>query len=83
MQLDWDKTINDILAEKMACQACGALGDEMIVGYTRNSRCGRVRLALPRLRGQDGLRRPQAGGGVRAVRADVPRERRSAWTRPA
>src|SRR6185312_9790222 len=37
MQLDWDKTINDILAEKMACQACGALGDEMIVGYTRSA----------------------------------------------
>jgi len=37
MQLDWDKTINEILAEKMACQACGALGDEMIVGFTRNT----------------------------------------------
>ena len=37
MQLDWDKTINDILAEKMACQACGTLGDEMIVGYTRSA----------------------------------------------
>lgn len=35
MQFDWDKTINEILAEKMACQACGKLGDEMIVGYTR------------------------------------------------
>jgi len=37
MQLDWDKAINEILAEKMACQSCGALGDEMIVGYTRSS----------------------------------------------
>jgi hypothetical protein len=36
MQLDWDKAINEILAEKMACQACGALGDQMIVGYTRS-----------------------------------------------
>jgi len=36
MQLDWDKAINEILAEKMACQACNVLGDEMIVGYTRN-----------------------------------------------
>lgn len=35
-QMDWDKMINDILAEKMSCQACSALGDEMIVGYTRN-----------------------------------------------
>lgn len=37
MQLDWDKTINDILSEKMACQACGELGEEMIVGYTRSA----------------------------------------------
>ena len=27
MQLDWDKAINEILAEKMTCQACGAMGD--------------------------------------------------------
>jgi hypothetical protein len=37
MQLDWDKTINEILAGKMACQGCGALGDEMVVGYTRSA----------------------------------------------
>ncbi len=36
MQLDWDKAINEILEGKMTCQACGALGDEMIVGYTRS-----------------------------------------------
>ncbi len=36
MQLDWDKAINEILAEKMACQACGTMGDELIVGYTRS-----------------------------------------------
>lgn len=36
MQVDWDKTINDILAGKMSCQACGTLGDSMVVGYTRN-----------------------------------------------
>lgn len=36
MQLDWDKTINEILAGKMTCQACGALGDRMVVGFTRN-----------------------------------------------
>ncbi len=35
MQFDWDKTINEILAQKMACQACGMLGDEMVVGFTR------------------------------------------------
>ncbi len=37
MQLDWDKAINEILSEKMTCQACGAMGDQMIVGYTRES----------------------------------------------
>jgi hypothetical protein len=37
MQLDWSKAINDILAEKMSCQACGTLGDEMMVGFTRNT----------------------------------------------
>ena len=37
MQLDWDKAINEILAGTMSCQGCSALGDEMIVGYTRNS----------------------------------------------
>lgn len=36
MQLDWDKTINEILAAKMTCQACEAMGEAMIVGYTRN-----------------------------------------------
>jgi hypothetical protein len=35
-QFDWDKTLDEILSEKMSCQACDALGDEMIVGYTRN-----------------------------------------------
>jgi len=35
MQLDWDKAINEILSDKLACQACGALGDQMVVGYTR------------------------------------------------
>jgi hypothetical protein len=36
-QFDWDKTINEILAGNMVCQACGALGDEMVVGYTRSA----------------------------------------------
>ena len=36
MQLDWDKAINEILASKMACQACETLGEEMIVGFTRS-----------------------------------------------
>ena len=37
MSVDWDKTINEILAGRLACQACDALGDEMIVGYTRST----------------------------------------------
>ena len=37
MQVDWDKTINEILAETLTCQACKAIGDEMIVGYTRST----------------------------------------------
>lgn len=37
MQVDWDKTINDILAGKMSCQACNVMDDEMIVGYTRDT----------------------------------------------
>ncbi len=37
MSVDWDKTINEILAGTLACQACQALGDEMVVGYTRNA----------------------------------------------
>ena len=37
MAVDWDKTINEILAGTLACQACQALGDEMIVGYTRSA----------------------------------------------
>ncbi|OAI43769.1 hypothetical protein AYO38_02540 [bacterium SCGC AG-212-C10] len=32
---DWDKTINEILSGQMTCQACGVLGEEMVVGYTR------------------------------------------------
>ncbi len=37
MQLDWDKTINEILAGTLTCQACAAMGEEMVVGFTRNS----------------------------------------------
>ena len=35
-ELDWDKTINEILSGTMVCQACNALGDRMVVGYTRS-----------------------------------------------
>lgn len=36
MPVDWDKTINEILAGTLACQACEAIGEEMIVGHTRS-----------------------------------------------
>ena len=35
MQVDWDKAINEILSDKMTCQACTVMGDEMVVGFTR------------------------------------------------
>jgi hypothetical protein len=35
MQIDWDKTIDEILAEKLACPRCGGFGQEMVAGYTR------------------------------------------------
>ena len=34
-EVDWNKAINEILSGTMICQACGAIADEMIVGYTR------------------------------------------------
>ncbi len=35
MQIDWDKTIDEILAEKTACVRCGRLTEEIVAGYTR------------------------------------------------
>lgn len=35
MQIDWQRAINDILAAKLSCPRCGALGDEAMVGYLR------------------------------------------------
>lgn len=35
MQIDWDKTIDEILADKMACPRCGNLGADTVAGYTR------------------------------------------------
>ena len=34
MQIDWDKTIDEILADKLACPRCGSFTDEIVVGYT-------------------------------------------------
>ena len=35
MQIDWQRAINDILAGKLSCPRCGALVDEVMVGYLR------------------------------------------------
>ena len=36
MQIDWNRTINDILGDKVACRRCGALNREIVVGYSRS-----------------------------------------------
>lgn len=35
MQIDWQRAINDILSTKLSCPRCGALSDEVVVGYLR------------------------------------------------
>lgn len=35
MQIDWHKTIEEILADKMACPRCGSFTDDIAAGYTR------------------------------------------------
>lgn len=35
MQIDWDKAIDEILGDKVACPRCGSLGDDLVAGYTR------------------------------------------------
>jgi len=37
MQIDWQKTIEEILADKMACPRCGTFTEEVVAGYTRES----------------------------------------------
>jgi len=34
MQIDWDKTIDEILEDKTACPRCASLSDEIVAGYT-------------------------------------------------
>lgn len=36
MQIDWDKTIDDILADKIACVRCGSLNTTLVAGYSRS-----------------------------------------------
>jgi len=33
MQIDWQRTINDILAKKLSCPRCGSLVDDILVGH--------------------------------------------------
>ena len=35
MQIDWDKTIEEILADKTACPRCGNFTEDLVAGYTR------------------------------------------------
>jgi len=35
MQINWQQTINDILADKLSCPRCGSLIEEVFIGYLR------------------------------------------------
>jgi hypothetical protein len=35
MQIDWDKTIEEILQDKTACPRCGNFAEDLVAGYTR------------------------------------------------
>jgi len=37
MQIDWERALDEILAEKITCQRCGTFHDEVMVGYTRSA----------------------------------------------
>ncbi|MGI8554446.1 MAG: hypothetical protein ACR2PL_27205 [Dehalococcoidia bacterium] len=36
MQIDWQHTINEIFADKLACLRCGALDCDIVVGFSRS-----------------------------------------------
>jgi hypothetical protein len=36
MKIDWDKTINDIFSDKIACLRCGRLAPQIVVGFSRS-----------------------------------------------
>jgi len=36
MRIDWDKTINEIFSDKLACLRCGKLTPEVVVGFSRS-----------------------------------------------
>ncbi len=35
MQIDWQKTIEEILSDKMACPRCGSFTEDIVASYTR------------------------------------------------
>lgn len=35
MQIDWDKTLEDILGDKMTCPRCGGFTSDTVAGYSR------------------------------------------------
>jgi hypothetical protein len=35
MQIDWEKTLDEILADKTACPRCGSFTEEIVAGYSR------------------------------------------------
>ena len=37
MQIDWEKTLDDILADKVSCPRCGVLTPSIVAGYSRSS----------------------------------------------
>ena len=37
MQIDWDKTLEEILADKTACPRCGSFTADIVAGYTRET----------------------------------------------
>jgi hypothetical protein len=36
MQIDWDKTIDDIFADKLSCPRCNTLESTLVAGYSRS-----------------------------------------------
>ena len=34
MQIDWEKTLDDIFADKMSCPKCGSLNANLVAGYS-------------------------------------------------
>ncbi len=40
MQIDWDKTIDDIFADKLSCPRCGSLKSTLVAGYSRSPAAG-------------------------------------------